>query len=50
MAKDPENTTEMYASLASGSMSDLSKFPPYLRPYYSDLFVARSRGQRMLAA
>ena len=43
MKNDPKNTTEMYASLASGSMSDLSKFPPYLRPYYADLFAPKPR-------
>lgn len=40
--KDPNNNTEMYASLASGSMGNLELLPQYLRPYYSDLFAAKT--------
>jgi hypothetical protein len=32
------NDWEMYAGLASGVMGDISKLPPYLRPFYEDLF------------
>jgi hypothetical protein len=32
------NDWEMYAGLASGCMADLRLLPPYVRPYYTDLF------------
>lgn len=33
------NDTEIYAGLASGCMGDLRKMPPYLRLFYTTLFV-----------
>jgi hypothetical protein len=33
------NDHEMFAGLASGTMGDLRKLPPYVRPYYRGLFV-----------
>lgn len=32
------NDWEMYAGLASGCMADLRLLPPYVRPFYADLF------------
>ncbi len=34
------NDWEMYAGLASGVMGDISLLPPYLRPFYEELFDA----------
>ena len=33
------NDWEMFAGLASGCMADIRRLPPYLRPFYSDLFA-----------
>ncbi len=35
------NDWEMYAGLASGVMGDITKLPPYLRPFYEELFEHR---------
>ena len=32
------NDWEMYAGLASGVMGDITRLPPYLRPFYEELF------------
>jgi hypothetical protein len=32
------NDWEMYAGLASACMADVRRLPPYLRPFYADLF------------
>jgi hypothetical protein len=32
------NDWEMYAGLASGCMADIRLLPPYIRPFYADLF------------
>jgi len=36
------NDWEIFAGLASGCMADLRRLPPYLRPFYADLFVELS--------
>lgn len=33
------NDWEMYAGMASGCMADIRLLPPYLRPFFTDLFV-----------
>lgn len=33
------NDWEMYAGLASGCMADIRLLPPYVRPFYADLFL-----------
>lgn len=33
------NDWEMFAGLASGCMADVRLLPPYVRPFYADLFV-----------
>ncbi len=38
------NDWEMFAGLASGCMADIRLLPPYLRPFYSDLFVELAPG------
>ncbi len=37
------NTSEMYASFASGVMADYSSLPECLKPYYADLFSSADR-------
>ena len=36
------NDWEMFAGLASGVMGDVSLLPPYVRPFYADLFEERT--------
>jgi hypothetical protein len=36
------NTSEQYASLSSGAMGDLNRFPPYLRQYFAGIFTPRA--------
>jgi hypothetical protein len=38
LRRNPDNISELYAGLASGSVTDISRLPPYLRPYYADMF------------
>jgi hypothetical protein len=38
-----ENDPERFAGLASGTMGDLSKMPPYLAAFYADLFEMPGR-------
>jgi hypothetical protein len=42
------NDHEMFAGLASGTMGDMSKLPPYVRSFYHGLFVEPGDARRTL--